>query len=87
MRDGLPFINVQLLIKQQIIVVDNVLIDSGSASSLFSVDYLSDFGIAPESHDQIRKMVGIGGHEYVFEKKISSIKINELIAKNITIQI
>lgn len=69
-RDGLSFIEVQLTIKEQTIVVDNVLLDTGSAAS-----------------DQIRRMVGIGGHEYVFEKQINEIKIENLKAKNTLIQI
>ena len=86
-RDGLPFIAVQLTIKDQVIVVDNVLLDTGSATSLFSVDFLSEYGIAPEANDQIRRVVGIGGHEYVFEKQINEIKIDNLQAKDTLIQI
>ena len=85
--DGLPFIDVQLTINQQVIVVDNVLLDTGSAASLFSVDFLSGYGVLPEPNDRIREMIGIGGREYVFEKMINEIKIDELYLQDTPIQI
>ena len=87
MQDGLPFITVELIIKGIKISVNNVLIDTGSATSLFSVDYLFEYGIEPEPTDRIRRMTGIGGEEFVFEKLIDKLSIDNLIAEHPVIQV
>ena len=52
--------------------IDNVLIDTGSSATIFALDYIRKFGIDSEPEDKIRKIVGVGGNEYVIEKRIDA---------------
>ncbi len=72
-KDGLPFIEVTLIHKKQKIVLNHVLIDTGSAGTIFDVDELAKIGLLPDPNDSIYTISGIGGSEFVIEKKIDKI--------------
>ena len=85
--NGLPFISVTLRHDGHQLVLDNILLDTGSAGTIFSIDKLSDMNITPNKDDQIHRIRGVGGVEYVFEKKIDLIKVGNLKVENFSIEI
>ena len=86
-HDGLPFTKVLLKHRGKSAEVDRVLIDSGSAGTVFDVDELAKIDLLPESDDVIRTVFGIGGTEFVVEKKIDQISLMSLELKNFPIEI
>ena len=77
-RDGLPFVSVILEANHQTIVIEDVLIDTGSSDCIFRTDDLLSIGVIPVMSDQILVMMGVGGDEQVITKQIDSITIGHL---------
>lgn len=88
MRGGLPFVNVDLTVRGQIYRFDNILLDTGSAGTLFDADELSDIGIKHEGSDVIATLSGIGGaKESVLLKQVERLAVGELVADDLTIEV
>ncbi|MCP4754893.1 MAG: hypothetical protein GY866_28795 [Proteobacteria bacterium] len=86
-KDGLPFIEVALIHNGQKIVLNHVLIDTGSAGTIFDVDELAKIGLLPEPKDSIYTISGIGGSEFVVEKRIDQIILASIEIVNFPIEI
>ncbi len=61
---GLPFITIVIEFRGQRLHLENVLIDTGSASTLLNADIVRDIGIVPEKDDIVETIRGVGGVEY-----------------------
>jgi hypothetical protein len=85
--NGLPFISVVLTHHHSQIKLDNILLDTGSAGTIFSIDNLSTINILPNENDKIHRIRGVGGVEYVFEKIIDIIEVGDLKLENFPIEI
>lgn len=83
----LPFVTVSLGNGSKTIVLDQVLLDSGSAATMFSVDEVAKLGILPEPTDPIRRVVGVGGSEFVVAKRIERLVLGEIEIQDFPIQI
>lgn len=86
-HDGLPFTKVILKHRGKSVEVDRVLVDSGSAGTIFDVDELAKIDLLPELNDLVRTVFGIGGTEFVVEKKIDQISLMSLELKDFPIEI
>lgn len=75
LRDGLPFCQVVVSYKQKQIVISNVLIDTGSARTIFSADVLRDIGITPQPNDVLEVVRGVGGSELVYTRSVDFVQI------------
>jgi predicted aspartyl protease len=75
LRDNLPFLTVTVSHKGLSVDVADVLVDTGSASTVFSADALDPLGIAPEPTDLLRGLRGIGGRELVYTRRIDRVAI------------
>ena len=87
LEDRLPFVTVKLGRGTQEIVLDRVLLDTGSAATLFAVDEIATLGIFPEQTDRIRRVVGVGGVELVLSKQIESLSLGAIEVRDFPIQI
>lgn len=87
LKYGLPFTSVAIEFRSQWVAIPDVLIDTGSAKSIFSIDYLEKIGIYPEANDPLRKVHGIGGIEIVFEKQIDSLRIDDCFIHFFIVQV
>jgi len=85
-RYGLPFINTIICYGENKLELKNVLVDTGSAGTIFSVDRLSEIGIIPEPNDPIKHVRGVGGTEYVFTKTIDGIIVAGIKVNKTSIQ-
>jgi hypothetical protein len=87
LRYNLPFIIITAEYNGKSIQIPSVLIDTGSASTLLSIDILLRIGIKPEPNDTIHTIRGVGGTEVVFKRKLQSIKFDTLVAHSFDVEI
>jgi predicted aspartyl protease len=67
--------------------LDDVIIDTGSAASVFAADVVAELGILPEPTDKIHRVRGVGGFEFVYSKRIDSLSIGTLVVSDFEIQV
>lgn len=76
-REGLLFTSIAITYKGHSKIVDNVVIDTGAASSIISPDAVDDIGVYAELGDRIVEYYGVGGSIHnSFVKSIDKIKID-----------
>jgi hypothetical protein len=75
---GLLYITAELIYQGQKLILQDVILDTGSAATLFSVDESIKLGLVPEPGDPIRRVRGVGGSEFVFSKRLDSLSLGEL---------
>ncbi|TFE19735.1 retropepsin-like aspartic protease [Cohnella luojiensis] len=85
--NGLPFISVKVTFRDQEITLNNVLIDTGSAGTIFKAELLRSIGVYPEANDYTCAIRGIGGSEVVFFKTINTIEIEEIQLNHFEIEV
>jgi predicted aspartyl protease len=84
---GLPFVNAVFAHRGIEMTVPNVLVDTGSATTLLSAEIALELGLEPELTDTIQTVRGIGGKEFVYEKKIDKLMLDSVSVQHYTIQI
>ena len=62
--------------------LNNVLIDTGSATTLINADYINFDGT-----ETVQEAYGIGGSEKILNKQFSDLQINEFTLNNISISV
>jgi len=86
-QDGLPYVTVTLLYGGQQLELANVLLDTGSAGTLFAVDQVVAVGLQYEVDDPVQRIRGIGGAEFVFVKRIDRLSVGELQVSDFAIEV
>jgi hypothetical protein len=86
-RKGLAYLSVSLICQKREIFIDNVLLDTGSAGTIFSADKMLDAGLKIEPHDKIRRIRGVGGTEFVITKQIDRLYLDGLQVTDFNIEI
>ncbi len=87
MRDGLAFINVTLIYQQKVLEIEDVLLDTGSASTIFSYTVLEAAGFELNPDDRLRQIQGVGGVEYVFARRIDRLIMDDFQAIDFEIEV
>ena len=87
LRDNLLFVSVIVGYQGIEASIDNVLIDTGSAASIFSVNHMEKFGITPAPYDALRRIHGIGGTEVVFVRCVDYLQVSEFKLTDFEIEI
>lgn len=87
LKDELPFVSATVVYDGAILAVDNVLVDTGSATTIFAIDSLSALDIAPLPDDTLHVIRGIGGSEAVFSRRIDSLTVGERSVHNLEIEV
>jgi predicted aspartyl protease len=87
LREGLPFISVTLIYHGKKLNLKEVLIDTGSAGSVFSAEKVAAISLVAEPHDPIRQIRGVGGSEFVFVRQIESLMLGDLEVKDFEVEI
>lgn len=77
-KGGLPYISATLFHRGQQITLRNVLLDTGSAGTIFSTDKINEIGLTYEPDDLVHRIRGVGGSEFVFSKKVDRLSIGDL---------
>jgi predicted aspartyl protease len=78
LRDGLPFVEVSVELAGAAVIITDVLVDTGSASTVLSVDRVAGIGLAPEARDRLRTLRGVGGRELVYTRRVDRLMVGEL---------
>jgi hypothetical protein len=68
-------------------VLKNVLIDTGSASSILKGELIEEINIKPEPEDLLGSVRGVGGSEFVYIKQVDLLSIGDLEVYNFKIDI
>lgn len=84
---GLPFVSVIVSANGKDIEIDRVLLDTGSAATIFKTDDIEQLDVLLSLTDEITFMRGVGGREPVVEKRVDSIAFGDLVISPMTIQI
>lgn len=83
----LPFVMLQTSYKGKSIQIPNVLVDTGSASTILSADIVSEIGIVPEPDDILYSIRGVGGSEVVFSRRVNWMQIDQHQVSDFEIEI
>jgi len=75
-HNGLLFISLEIKYKNNMKIIDNIVLDTGAVETIISPDAVEDIGIIAESDDMVGSFYGIGGsiHNY-YTKKIDEVSI------------
>lgn len=87
LKYGLPFCKITLIYKGKYMVLDNILMDTGSGGTVLKMDRVDELGITIEKDDTIETISGVGGIEFVYKKNIDGIKLGDLVISNFTIEV
>jgi hypothetical protein len=87
LRDGLPFTKVTVNYRGNEIEITDILIDTGSASTIISADAVSKINLYPLPEDPISIIRGVGGNEVVFSRRIDALKVGETELLNFDVEI
>lgn len=87
LEDRLPFVTVSVFHEGREVSLDRVLLDTGSDASVFSADEVSRVGIFPGPADIVRRVVGVGGSEFVITKRVERLALGEIQIPGFAIQI
>ena len=87
LQDNLPFTSVTIAYRGKRLEIQNVLIDTGSATTILSADIVQSIQIIPEPDDTLYTIRGVGGSEVVFSRKVDQIEIGERRLKSFEIEI
>jgi hypothetical protein len=87
LQDGLPFMSVTLDHRGQQLLLENVLLDTGSAGTIFSTDKVALMGMQYEPEDMVHRIRGVGGTEFVFTKRVDRVRLDELAVNHFEVEI
>ncbi len=87
LRDGLPYITASLTYQGQQLSFKNVLLDTGSAGTIFSTDSVLTIGLTYEPDDMVHRIRGVGGTEFVFSKRVDRLTVGKLQVNDFQIEI
>lgn len=86
-KDDLPFTNARIVFRGSKINVENVLVDIGSAATLFASDVVAAVQITPQPEDQLYTIRGVGGSEVVFTRQIDGLQVGECTVLDFEVEI
>jgi predicted aspartyl protease len=87
LKYGIPFTEVTFMNNDKEVVSQNVVIDTGSASTIISTETALQLDLESQLTDILQRVRGVGGYEFVYEKTVNCIEINNTKVKNLNIQI
>ena len=87
LQQRLLFTTVELEHSGKRINLDRVLVDTGSAATLFQTEILESIGIVYAPNDEVHEVFGVGGSELVFQKRIEKIVCSELELHDFAVEV
>ena len=83
LRHKLLFTTATLSYRGRTLEISHILIDTGSASTVFATDAVADLGIIPAPNDRLRFLRGVGGTEAVFTRRVDGLSIGEAALRDL----
>ncbi len=87
LKGNLPFTTVVVCYQEASVKISNVLVDTGSASSIFAADIVESIQIVPSPEDIIHTIRGVGGTEVVFNRQVDYVKVGDFELPNFQIEV
>ncbi|MEB3103546.1 retropepsin-like aspartic protease [Ferviditalea candida] len=84
---GLPFVEVTFGYQEKELHLKNVLLDTGSAGTVFSADVVDRIGVQVEPEDTLNKIRGVGGIEIVYSKRFDFVQLGDILLKGFEVEI
>jgi hypothetical protein len=86
-KQGLPFVSVDICFRRRELFLEKVLIDTGSATTILNANRVEAIGVIPEENDIVDAIRGVGGVEYVYTKYFDSIKLEDALIHDFQVEI
>lgn len=86
-KNGLPYVSATLVHHRQRVTLKNILLDTGSAGTIFSTDKVAAIGLTYEPEDFVHRIRGVGGSEFVFTKQVDELKVGDLKVSKFELEI
>jgi hypothetical protein len=77
LKDDLPFTRVKVAYRGAEIEISDVLVDTGSATTILAAHAVASVGIVPELPDVLYTIRGVGGIETVFTRRIERLEVSQ----------
>lgn len=87
LKYGIPFTEITFINNDKKVVAKNVVIDTGSASTIISTETALQLDLESQLTDTLQRVRGVGGYEFVYEKDIHCIEIDNIKVENLKIQV
>jgi hypothetical protein len=87
LEHGLAYVEVVLAFRGRSLRLIDTILDTGSASTIFSADRLLEIDVVPEPADALHRLRGIGGTEYAFTKQLDRLAVGHLKATDFEIEV
>ncbi len=87
LKDDLPFVQITIVHRGTELTISDVLVDTGSATTILAADQVSEIGIVPEPSDTLYTIRGVGGIETVFTRQIEQLRIGQRQVTDIEIEV
>lgn len=84
---GLPFLVLTIQFGGQQLTLENVLLDTGSAGTIFNAGLVGKIGVKPASGDVVHTIRGIGGIEYVYTKEFEALYFENICIEHFLVEI
>lgn len=87
LKDDLPFTAVEVVYEGASVEIQNVLVDTGSASTIFSIDALASINVVPLPSDTLHMIRGVGGTEAVFMRRMDQIRLGKKLMGGVEVEV
>lgn len=87
LKYNLPFATVTIAYRGATLEIPDVLVDTGSASTVLSTDLLTAIQITPAAEDILHIISGVGGSEVVFTRRIDYLQVGNKRIADLEIEI
>src|SRR6476660_853919 len=87
LQRGLAYVEAALTFRGRSLLLGDVILDTGSASTIFSADRLLEIGIVPEPVDAIHRLRGVGGTEFAFTKRLDLLAVADMAVPDLEIEV
>ena len=87
LRDDLILTQVTVVYRGQEVEVSDLVVDTGSATTMLSTDVVAQIGIVPELHDVLHVIRGVGGTEVVFSRHVDRLQVGPRAVEQFEIEV
>lgn len=87
LQANLLFTDIVIAYRNSVLSISQVLIDTGSASTVLAADIVEAVDIFPEPNDILHNVRGVGGSEVVFVKQLDYLQIGTRRVENFSVEI
>jgi len=87
LKGNIPFTTIKIAYQGTEIDISNILIDTGSASTILSADIVAPIQIFPSPQDTLYMIRGVGGTEAVYSRRLDYLQLDECNLPNFKVEI